>query len=250
MTQNWTLNLLGMNECCNKSLHHEGFASHINFAPHIPFAPTQLTDIRHQATNDDIGRCLSLFIVCNNHMQKRCATTTQDNDTTMQTVNEQGTSREWGHDNGGTQRRVDNGDTRRERHNEQQPRHGDKVQHHIPPSDPSPPPPSDPSPLPPSLHPSIPSLHPSIPSGDGVCNGSHGILTCATPQVLEVQLLSGEHAGELIFIPRMGIIPNEMQVPFKLKHRQFPVRLCFAMTINKSHGQSVNHVGISVFKSS
>ena len=30
----------------------------------------------------------------------------------------------------------------------------------------------------------------------------------------------------------------------KLRHVQFPVRLCFAMTINKSQGQSVNHVGI------
>jgi len=84
----------------------------------------------------------------------------------------------------------------------------------------------------------------NINPGEGVCNGSHGILTCATPWVLEVQLLTGEHAGELIFIPQMGIIPNETQVPFKLWHVQFPVQLCFAMTINKSQGQSVNHVGI------
>ena len=42
----------------------------------------------------------------------------------------------------------------------------------------------------------------------------------------------------------MGIIPNEMQVPVKLKRLQFPVRLCFAVTINKSQGQSVDYVGI------
>jgi len=47
-----------------------------------------------------------------------------------------------------------------------------------------------------------------------------------------------------MFIPHTGIIPNETQVPFKLRHVQFPVRLCFAMTINKSQGQSVNHVGM------
>jgi len=47
-----------------------------------------------------------------------------------------------------------------------------------------------------------------------------------------------------MFIPQMGIIPNETQLPFKLRHVQFPVQLCFAMTINKSQGQSVNHVGI------
>ena len=63
----------------------------------------------------------------------------------------------------------------------------------------------------------------NINPGEGVCNGSHGILTCATPQVLEVRLLTGEHAGELIFIPWMGIIPNETQVPFKLRRVQFPV---------------------------
>jgi len=56
----------------------------------------------------------------------------------------------------------------------------------------------------------------NINPGEGVCNGSHGILTHATSRVLEVQLLTGEHAGELIFIPQMGIIPNETQVPFKL----------------------------------
>ena len=71
-----------------------------------------------------------------------------------------------------------------------------------------------------------------------------GILTRATPRVLEVQLLTGEHATKLIFIPHMGIIPNEAQVPFKLRRVQFPVRFCFAMTINKLQGQSVNHVGI------
>ena len=68
----------------------------------------------------------------------------------------------------------------------------------------------------------------NINPGDGVCNGSRGILTRATPRVLEVQLLSGEHAGELIFIPQAGIIPNETQVPFKLKCLQFPIWLCFA----------------------
>jgi hypothetical protein len=33
---------------------------------------------------------------------------------------------------------------------------------------------------------------------------------------------------------------------FRLCHRQFPVRLAFALTINKVQGQSVKHVGIDL----
>jgi len=38
--------------------------------------------------------------------------------------------------------------------------------------------------------------------------------------------------------------PNALPVP--LKRLQFPVRLAFAMTINKSQGQLVEHVGINL----
>ena len=37
-----------------------------------------------------------------------------------------------------------------------------------------------------------------------------------------------------------------MELPFILTRRQFPVRLCFAMTINKSQGQSLNTVGLDL----
>jgi ATP-dependent DNA helicase PIF1 len=35
-------------------------------------------------------------------------------------------------------------------------------------------------------------------------------------------------------------------LPFTLSCKQFPVRLCFAMTINKSQGQSFETVGIDL----
>jgi hypothetical protein len=35
-------------------------------------------------------------------------------------------------------------------------------------------------------------------------------------------------------------------VTFKLRRRQFPVRLAFALTINKAQGQSVRHVGVDL----
>ena len=81
---------------------------------------------------------------------------------------------------------------------------------------------------------------------NGVCNGTRGILKRASSRVLEVRLLGGDHAGETVFIPRITITPSDVHLPFKLCRRQFPVRLAFAMTINKSQGQSVKHVGLDL----
>ncbi|VAH83313.1 unnamed protein product [Triticum turgidum subsp. durum] len=33
-------------------------------------------------------------------------------------------------------------------------------------------------------------------------------------------------------------------LPFKFKRKQFPIRLSFAMTINKAQGQTIPHVGV------
>ena len=61
-----------------------------------------------------------------------------------------------------------------------------------------------------------------------------------------VKLLTGDFAGQKVFIPRILNQPTEDQVAFKFTRRQFPVRLRFAMTFNKSQGQSVKHVGLDL----
>ena len=82
--------------------------------------------------------------------------------------------------------------------------------------------------------------------GEGVCNGSRGIVTRMSNRVLEVELLTGSNAGTTMFIPRLSITPSSTQVPFEFCRRQFPVKVCFAMSINKSQGQSVKHIGLDV----
>jgi hypothetical protein len=82
--------------------------------------------------------------------------------------------------------------------------------------------------------------------GEGVCNGSRGVVTRFSNRVLEVRLLTGDHAGTTTFIPRLSITPSTTQVPFEFCRRQFPVKVCLAMSINKSQGQSVKHVGLDL----
>ena len=38
--------------------------------------------------------------------------------------------------------------------------------------------------------------------------------------------------------------PSKEGIPFNMRRKQFPIRLGFAMTINKSQGQSYNEVGV------
>ncbi|GFS58445.1 ATP-dependent DNA helicase [Trichonephila clavipes] len=53
--------------------------------------------------------------------------------------------------------------------------------------------------------------------------------------VIQATVLTGCAKGEDVFIPRKPIIPSDNAIQFKII--QFPLKLCFAMTINKSQDQ-------------
>ncbi|KAF7762454.1 hypothetical protein Agabi119p4_9047 [Agaricus bisporus var. burnettii] len=86
------------------------------------------------------------------------------------------------------------------------------------------------------------NLNPS----QGLCNGTRMILLHAAERVLEVLILTGDHANERAFIPRISLYPHALSLPFSFKRRQFPVRLSFAMTINKSEGQTLETIGVDL----
>ncbi|ETV63994.1 hypothetical protein H257_19069 [Aphanomyces astaci] len=58
--------------------------------------------------------------------------------------------------------------------------------------------------------------------------------------------MGGAFDNKRVFKPRMNLIDEGSQshLPFKLKRRQFAVKLAFAMTINKSQGQTLSRVGL------
>lgn len=78
----------------------------------------------------------------------------------------------------------------------------------------------------------------------GLCNGTRLIITKMGKFVLEGRVISGSNIGEKVFIPRLSLTPSDNRIPFKFKRRQFPISVSFAMTINKSEGQSLEHVGV------
>src|SRR3954469_11407890 len=79
----------------------------------------------------------------------------------------------------------------------------------------------------------------------GLCNGTRLLITRLGGRVIEGRILTGSCAGNVVFIPRIALsTDSNAGLPFILRRVQFPVRLAFGMTINKSQGQSLNHVGL------
>ena len=90
----------------------------------------------------------------------------------------------------------------------------------------------------------------NIDSKKGLCNGTRATITRMSNRLLELKLITGDHAGETALIPRVTLSPSLTGLDFaiKLNRRQFPIQLAFAMTINKAQGQTVNNVGIDLRK--
>jgi len=86
----------------------------------------------------------------------------------------------------------------------------------------------------------------------GLYNGTRMILVSHTTRILRCRVLRQgndgvDHADEnIVLIPRMNLELKPEENPIPLKRRQFPVRLSFAMTINKAQGQSVKWVGLNL----
>ncbi|XP_013723556.1 uncharacterized protein LOC106427374 [Brassica napus] len=76
----------------------------------------------------------------------------------------------------------------------------------------------------------------------GLCNGTRMILTHIGERVLKADIITGSHIGNEVLIPRIILLQGDTQLPFTLRRRQFPIRLCYAMTINKSQSQSLKEV--------
>ena len=75
-----------------------------------------------------------------------------------------------------------------------------------------------------------------------LCNGTRVIVTNLMKNIIVGKILTGAYKGEQVLLPRITLESTDTSVVFKRK--QFPIKLCYAMTINKSQGQTFDRCGL------
>lgn len=84
---------------------------------------------------------------------------------------------------------------------------------------------------------------------DGLCNGTRLKIVNLHNHSIECKIITGDKKNNIVFIPRITLCTTETSsYPFTLYRKQFPLVLAFAMTINKSQGQSFDCVGLYIDK--
>ena len=80
---------------------------------------------------------------------------------------------------------------------------------------------------------------------DGLCNGTRLLVRrVLNGRVLEAEIATGTHRGNVVYIPRIKLSPDDGIYPWPWSRIQFPVRVAFAMTVNKAQGQTLTRVGV------
>jgi ATP-dependent DNA helicase PIF1 len=83
----------------------------------------------------------------------------------------------------------------------------------------------------------------------GLCNITRLVITVLGDMVVEGQIMTRTHKGKSVLIPRISLILRNNKWPFALQRRQYPVKVCYSMTINKSQGQTLSTVGVYLQRS-
>ena len=75
----------------------------------------------------------------------------------------------------------------------------------------------------------------------GMCNGTRLVIEKFYKHLLVVRVVTGPFRGCVEFLPRITCDSSgDSELPFALRRHQYPIKLAWAMTINKSQGQSIS----------
>jgi hypothetical protein len=84
---------------------------------------------------------------------------------------------------------------------------------------------------------------------EGLCNGTRMVITKFRDYCIKVRIIGGQFHNEDRVIPRITLTADMGEGTWKHSRKQFPVRLCFAMTINKVQRQLLKKVEIDLRQS-
>ncbi|CAI9290022.1 unnamed protein product [Lactuca saligna] len=79
---------------------------------------------------------------------------------------------------------------------------------------------------------------------EGLCNGTRLIVSQLLTNIIEATIMTGTFIGKRVYIPRIKFIHKSTDMPFTFSRKQFPLKVCYVMTINKSQGQSLRRIGV------
>ena len=84
----------------------------------------------------------------------------------------------------------------------------------------------------------------NIDQAAGLCNGTRLLIRNLGTWSIDVEIVTRTNVRNRVFLPRLTMSSEQKSLNFTLLRRQYPIALCFAMTINKSQGQTLKKVGI------
>jgi hypothetical protein len=85
----------------------------------------------------------------------------------------------------------------------------------------------------------------NIDPANGLCNGTRLVVRGFQRNVIDAEIVLGQYAGKRISLQRIPLCPSDDEMfPFQFKRKQFPIRLSFAMMVNKAQGQTIPNTRI------
>lgn len=84
----------------------------------------------------------------------------------------------------------------------------------------------------------------NINTDEGLSNGTRLQVTKLSTRGIETKIISEKNRGAIYFLFPMDLTSDDGSLPCRMLRRQFPIIPAYAMTINKSQGQTIEKAGV------